>query len=139
MNKNLMIGLGVLAVAGIGLYMWKRRKDEDSLKDKKSPEGKEKSSSEETKSNARGRFYFNKGTYIPKSKEDIALRDGKIATVILPPSGSNQPQPTNLWISSSEGGQDKCTWYDSNGNATVVYNRPCTITQANMKGGGSPN
>ena len=42
MNKNLMIGLGVLAVAGIGLYMWKRRKDE------------KKSSSDEKKSNARG-------------------------------------------------------------------------------------
>ena len=42
MNKNLMIGLGVLAVAGIGLYMWKRRKDGES------------SSSDEAKSNAVG-------------------------------------------------------------------------------------
>ena len=33
MNKNLMIGLGVLAVAGIGLYMWKKSKDESSSSD----------------------------------------------------------------------------------------------------------
>ena len=39
-----MIGLGVLAVAGIGLYMWKRRKDGES------------SSSDGTKSNAVGRM-----------------------------------------------------------------------------------
>lgn len=30
MNKKLLIGLGVLAVAGIGVYMWKRRKDEET-------------------------------------------------------------------------------------------------------------
>ncbi len=36
----MMIGLGVLAVAGIGLYMWKRRKDGETT---------------ETKSNAVGR------------------------------------------------------------------------------------
>ena len=44
-----MIGLGVLAVAGIGLYMWKKSKDESS-------------SSDETKSNAIGtRTIANKG------------------------------------------------------------------------------
>ena len=39
MNKNLMIGLGVLAVAGIGLYMWKRRKDGENSEEKSSVTG----------------------------------------------------------------------------------------------------
>jgi LPXTG-motif cell wall-anchored protein len=30
MNKKVLIGLGVLAVAGIGYYMWKKNKDEES-------------------------------------------------------------------------------------------------------------
>ena len=44
MNKKVLIGLGVLAVAGIGVYMWKRRKDGETS------EKKSKSS------NARGVF-----------------------------------------------------------------------------------
>ena len=31
MNKNLMIGLGVLAVAGIGLYVYNKRKKGEKL------------------------------------------------------------------------------------------------------------
>lgn len=42
-NNNLYIGLGVLAVAGIGFYMWKKKQGEDSEETKA-----------ETKSNARG-------------------------------------------------------------------------------------
>ena len=42
MNKKILIGAGVLAVAGIGLYMWKKSKDESS-------------SEGEDKSNALGR------------------------------------------------------------------------------------
>jgi hypothetical protein len=34
MNKKVLIGLGVLAVAGVGLYMWKRRKDGESTESK---------------------------------------------------------------------------------------------------------
>jgi hypothetical protein len=32
-NKNLYIGLGVLAVAGIGFYMWKKKQGESSEKE----------------------------------------------------------------------------------------------------------
>jgi LPXTG-motif cell wall-anchored protein len=44
-NNNLYIGLGVLAVAGIGFYMWKKKQGEEYSKEE---------TKAETKSNARG-------------------------------------------------------------------------------------
>ncbi len=57
----MMIGLGVLAVAGIGLYMWKRRKDGEST---------EKT---ETKSNARGLATSLKSkTVLPQTQNTLS-------------------------------------------------------------------
>ncbi len=49
MNKKLLIGLGVVAAAGVGYYLWKRKKDSET----------------ETKSNAKGGANITcpKGTY----------------------------------------------------------------------------
>jgi len=42
------------------------------------------------------------------------------------------PVPQGRWVSSQEGGKSYCRWYDSHGNNTVTYDRPCTKAQANM-------
>jgi len=47
-NKNLYIGLGILAVAGIGFYMWKKKQGESSET--------ETAGATEEKANAIGRF-----------------------------------------------------------------------------------
>ena len=110
-KKHIYLGLGLLAVTGLGIYLYRRNKNS------------------ETKSNAIGRRTGTSAT--PLSRENKILMDGTPVTVIGLP-----PKPTNLWVSS--GDPEKCTWYDKDGNATTVYNSPCTLAQANMKGGGSP-
>lgn len=89
-TKNvLLIGVGLLAVAGIA-FACTRKKDE--------------------KSNATGKT--------PK----------KCGCQTNPNTGGS----TNKWVSSQEGGNSFCRWYDGNGNNTVTYNKPCTKAQANM-------
>jgi len=104
MNKNLMIGLGVLAVAGIAYYMYKKPKATSNVSTK----------SGETSSNARG----------------FAASMGKVPSRIK--GGGTSQAGKGYWVSSIEDGNDYCRWYDDNGVNTVTYNLPCTAAQANM-------
>jgi len=70
MNKKVLIGLGVLAVAGIGLYVWNKRKGESS--DEKSDFlGFGKKKKKKVKENKGKNFGWGKGLG-NKHKDDIA-------------------------------------------------------------------
>jgi hypothetical protein len=59
----------------------------------------------------------------------FAASMGKVPSRI---KGGGTPVPQGKWISSTEGGQDYCRWYNANGDNTVTYERACTKAQANM-------
>jgi len=105
MNKKVLIGVGVIAAAGLAYYLWKKNEDA-------STEGKE----EKANAIGRGLNIVRKKTFLPNSI--ITCR--------------------RCWVSSTDCSTTPCTetckWIDDNGANTVTYNRPCTKTQANMKG-----
>lgn len=62
MNKNLIIGLGVLAVAGIGLYILKRRKDGEKSEEKSKFSNAKGISIKEISAN---QYFANQGLSLP--------------------------------------------------------------------------
>lgn len=94
-----MIGLGVLAVAGIGLYMWKKSKDESSSK-----------SSSEDKSNALGRVAS-------------LTKDRSFNEVVPTPLGKLKKGDQQVFGQGKK--KECCTWM---GDYWKCQDAPCSIT-----------
>jgi hypothetical protein len=64
MNKKLLIGLGVLGVAGIAFYMWRKKQVEPSEKEKSDATGESENKTEgEAKSESNLDLVESKGDY----------------------------------------------------------------------------
>jgi len=115
MNKKVLIGVGVLAAAGLAYYLWKKNKDA-------STEGKEE------KANAIGRFSTSGSMLTPRVAPVIAPI-GTVGTV----SGTNlRNYPAPLGIKKGykklfgEGTRkaECCVWL---GDAWRCTSAPCTL------------
>ncbi|MBK7363003.1 MAG: hypothetical protein IPJ01_11965 [Micavibrio sp.] len=86
-NKNLYIGLGVLAVAGIGFYMWKKKQGESSETENKvagktetTPETTTPETKPEVKANAVANVASNAGNFIsPRFTQSRFVPTRKVA------------------------------------------------------------
>jgi hypothetical protein len=133
MNKKVIIGLGILAVAGIGYYMWKNKKSTKSRISSNSTPPSEMGATQEAEYNVTGGTKTTVGNRCPKGWVYANGKCNKLGATYVA-GWENGQEPTSNYVAGWD--KDKATPMPCNQGYTAtldpIKGTICTPNKKNM-------